>query len=90
MKDEKTTTEWIEHHLSDIAHAQAENSLIAEEAPDYLRVIALSLHTLATIEHIKLREHARINMLHHEEANLKKRVEAVEATIKGSEKWGDV
>jgi len=91
MKDKKrTTTEWIEHHLNEISHAQSENILLAEDAPEYLRVIALSLHTLATIEHIKLRADGRINVLHHEEANLKKRIEEVDTTIKGSAKWGNV
>lgn len=86
----RTTVEWMQDHLLDIANAQEENGVFAMDAPEYLKVIALSLHTLATIEHIKLKSDGRSLYTRDQKATLEKRIEATEAIIQNHERWGNV
>jgi hypothetical protein len=85
----KTTQELIEEHLFEIAAHQEENGVFAMDAPEYLKVIALSLHTLATIERIKLMKNV-VEPIPDFLAKLKKRVNDTEAIIKNHERWGNL
>ena len=75
---------YMADHLSEIADLAVDS----ETVPQYLKVIALSLHTLALIE--------RHNLMYNpgdSPGTLKaigRRVDATEAIIQGGEGWGDV
>ena len=82
---------YMADHLSEIADL----SVMSETVPQYLKVIALSLHTLARIEHYRLK--SDVNGWSHravwqdaERASMQERLEATEAIIQGDEGWGDV
>ena len=77
---------YMEDHLSEIADL----AVVSETVPEYLKVMALSLHTLATIEHYRLRSDGGTVLKHEEKANLQKRLEATAAIIQGDMGWGDV
>ena len=79
----------MEDHLSEIADL----AVVSEAVPQYLKVMALSLHTLATIESIKLKSDGRSLMayeqktINDQKATVEDRIKATEAIIQNSREW---